>query len=373
MNQSDLKRNQYMLKGSLARHGYDWWWHSFTGYHKQTGEKKSFFVEYFIVNPAIGNDYPIFGQIPDRAAAMKPSYVMVKAGAWGKEAKQLHAFYPISALKMDEDTLKLVVAKCTLSETHMKGEVKVSEQAVKEHPEYMCDAGSMSWNLQIRKKIAFNVGYGANSFFRKLNAFTMFWHVEGMKTEYEGTVVYEGEEYIVAPEVSYGYADKNWGRDFTSPWVWISSCKIKNEEGSFLKNSVFDIGGGKPKVFGIPINRKLLIDFYYEGKEYEFNFSKFWMGVKTTFECYETDTELVWEIHTQNRKAALDLKCTCPKEEMLLVNYEAPDGVKRHNRLWNGGTGRGTAILYRLEKGEKTLIDKMTFENAGCEYGVYDK
>ena len=31
MNKSDLKRDHYMLKGPLAKQGYDWWWHSFGG------------------------------------------------------------------------------------------------------------------------------------------------------------------------------------------------------------------------------------------------------------------------------------------------------------------------------------------------------
>ena len=26
MNKSDLKRDHYMLKGPLAKQGYDWWW-----------------------------------------------------------------------------------------------------------------------------------------------------------------------------------------------------------------------------------------------------------------------------------------------------------------------------------------------------------
>ena len=38
MNKSDLKRNYYMLKGPLAKKGYDWWWHSLTAYDKETGE-----------------------------------------------------------------------------------------------------------------------------------------------------------------------------------------------------------------------------------------------------------------------------------------------------------------------------------------------
>ena len=40
-----------MLKGPLAKQGYDWWWHSLTAYNKETGEPRPFFIEYFVCNP----------------------------------------------------------------------------------------------------------------------------------------------------------------------------------------------------------------------------------------------------------------------------------------------------------------------------------
>ena len=52
---------------------------------------------------------------------------------------------------------------------------------------------------------------------------------------------------------------------------------------------------------------------------------------------------------------------------MLWVHYEAPNGKKLHNRLWNGGNGTGTVKLYRDGK----LLDEILIENAGCEYGEY--
>jgi hypothetical protein len=61
---------------------------------------------------------------------------------------------------------------------------------------------------------------------------------------------------------------------------------------------------------------------------------------------------------------------TCEKKDMLLVNYESPDGAKRHRRLWNGGNGVGTIQLFD-RKGR--LIDRIHAENIGCEYGEYDK
>lgn len=58
----------------------------------------------------------------------------------------------------------------------------------------------------------------------------------------------------------------------------------------------------------------------------------------------------------------------CEKKQMLLVNYEAPNGEKHHNRLWNGGNGHGTVKLYHRRK----LVDEILCENVGCEYGEYD-
>lgn len=42
MNKSDMTRDYCMLKGPLARRGYDWWWHSFTAEHVRTGTCKSY-------------------------------------------------------------------------------------------------------------------------------------------------------------------------------------------------------------------------------------------------------------------------------------------------------------------------------------------
>ena len=227
----------------------------------------------------------------------------------------------------------------------------------------------MMWDLDIDKKITFNVGYGANSFFRKLNAFEMFWHAEGIKTEYSGTIWLDGEEYEVIPEKSYGYADKNWGGDFTSPWLWISSCNITSlKTGKKLNNSAFEAGGGRPKAFGIEIPRKLLIGFYYEGTMYEYNFARFWNLVKIDFDFEEGDDVHTWHINASNKNSRMELVLYCKREEMMLFNYEAPDGSKRHNRLWNGGNGYGELKLY---KKDGTLIDHVKLENAGCEYGEY--
>ncbi len=195
-----------------------------------------------------------------------------------------------------------------------------------------------------------------------------------MKTGYTGTVTLNGSRYRVTPETCFGYADKNWGRNFTSPWVWLSSNSLVSDvTGERLTHSVFDIGGGRPKVFFVALDRKLLGAFYHEGSEYEFNFSKFWTGTRTEFSSEETEDEILWHVRQENHRAVMVTEIWCRKEEMLFVNYEAPDGTKRHNRLWNGGTGRGVVSLYRKKRGGNELIDRVLVGHVGCEYGEYDR
>ena len=301
---------------------------------------------------------------------------MVNVGFWGKDHGQLHAFYPWKDVELHADAPYSIASHgCTCSETHTEGSVTVTPEQAQAHPEWMCDAGSMSWKLDIDKKIAFHVGYGASKFFRDINAFEMFWHAEGMKTLYSGEIVLNGERYIVRPETCNGYADKNWGGDFTSPWVWLSSNELKSRiTGKKLNNSVFNIGGGRPKVGPIALDRKLLGEFYYEGKDYEFNFSKFWTLSGTKFDCWETEDEIHWHVVQTTATAKLDTQIVCKKADMLNINYEAPTGLKRHNRLWNGGNGTGVLKLYKRNLfGKETLIDEVEATGIGCEFGEYDR
>lgn len=67
----------------------------------------------------------------------------------------------------------------------------------------------------------------------------------------------------------------------------------------------------------------------------------------------------------------MELELRCPKDEMLLINYEAPSGKKLHNRLWNGGTGVGEIRLYTGRGTAETLVDRIEMRHVGCEYGEY--
>ena len=367
----DIERDEFQLYGKQAEKGYDWWWHSFTAKSEKDGKTRPFYIEFFLCNPAIGGEKPIFGQKKtDRHALVRPSYLMVNVGTWGTPSKQLHRFFGWNQVKLNlKAPFSIEAGDCYLDEHCTRGKVSLGSDEAFTHPELMSDAGTISWDLRIEKVIPFNVGYGASKPFRRLQLFEMFWHAEGMKSYFEGEVYFQGERYIVEKDSCYGYCDKNWGKDFTSPWVWLSSNNLVSKiSGKRLENSVFDIGGGCPKIGPLALKRKLLSAFYYEGQCYEFNFSKFWTFCRTKFECHEAKDEVVWHVEqrTWHNKMVTDI--ACPKKDMLFIKYEAPNGAKLHNHLWNGGTGKGTVKLYRDDK----LIDEIICENVGCEYGVYD-
>ena len=128
----------------------------------------------------------------------------------------------------------------------------------------------------------------------------------------------------------------------------------------------------------LPLNRRLLCAFWYEGKEYDFNFSKLHEQVKTDFSFDEygpqgpADDDLVhWHVRQESMRAVMETDVYCRKSEMLFVNYEAPDGSKKHQRLWNGGTGFGFVRLYEKEGSLLTLVDEIEASHVGCEYGEY--
>ncbi len=375
-NKHDITRDACMLHGPLRRQGYDWWWHSFTAISDETGGEKPFFIEFFVCNPALAEDTPVLGQLPEnREAGKKPSYLMVKAGCWGEDHCQLHRFFAWKDVQIHMGApYSVKAADCYASEDALRGSISVSEEEANEHPEWMCDAGQISFDLTIQKEIAFNVGYGASKPLRDAEAFAMYWHAEGMKSFFSGKIVLNGRSYTVSPETCYGYADKNWGRDFTSPWVWLSSNHlVSRKTGKQLMNSVFDIGGGRPKIYFVPLDRRLLGVFYYEGEEYDFNFSKLHLRVKTDFSFREDEENVYWRVRQENIHAVMETEITCRKKDMLLVNYEAPDGSKKHNRLWNGGNGTGLVRLYRKTPEGLALIDEVEVTHVGCEYGEYDE
>lgn len=361
-----------MLRGTLARKGYCRWWHSFSGVNPDTGESRTFFVEFYVINPALGGDFPILGQHPYyKKRGMKPSYVCVKAGvfpdAQEQGGKQLHTFYPISSLKATPRPLVLQVEDCFYSEERISGLVEVTEEEAS-HRFFMCDAGRMEWNVEVHKAVSCHTGILASPLFQALNALDSYWHGEGIKSFFRGSVTLDGVTYEVNPDTSNGYADKHWGRDFNKPWIQLSCGQLTSEHtGKVLRHSVLAVNGCCPRFLFIPLRRKLMIQLTYTGEDFDFGMKPFVLS-RCKLETKATNKRFIWHIIARNQKAVIKISGSCTKEQMLHLQYENPDGLKSSLPLWAGSAGVGTIRLYRRTPGGRELMDTLHMENALCVY-----
>lgn len=373
MNQSDLNRNSYMLRGSLARKGYMRWFHSFSGVQAETGEIRRFFVEFFIINPGLGGSQPILGQHPYyKKHGMKPSYLMVKAGAFpdenGENGRQLHAFYPIASLKTTGSPMVMQVDDCFYSEQRITGFVEVSPSEAR-HRSFMSDAGWMEWDLEVHKAVACNTGILCSAFFRLVNGLENFWHGEGIRSFFRGTVTLDGIAFQVSPDTSCGYADKHWGRSFARPLLQFTSGRLSSARTEReLKHSVLAVNGCCPRFLFFPLRRRLMIQLTYMGEDYEFGFIRPFLFSKQKWETKETNKRFIWHIMAQNKTSMIKISCSCTKEQMMRLRYETPEGYRLKDPLWAGGAGIGTIQLYRREKGGKELIDTLKIDNGVCRW-----
>ena len=90
--------------------------------------RPALFVEYSILNPALGTTQPILGQHPYyKRHGMKPSYVCIKAGVFPKNGDgglQLQSYYPMTSLQVAQDPFYMQIEECVLSENRISGAIR---------------------------------------------------------------------------------------------------------------------------------------------------------------------------------------------------------------------------------------------------------
>lgn len=373
MNVSDRSRNASMLTGSLAKKGYMRFFHSFHGIRVETGEIRSFFIEYLIVNPAYSYDRPVLAHAPfHRRLGLQPSYVCVKAGIYpdanGEGGLELSRYYPIYALRSTPSPLVLQVGECFCSEERLSGHLSVTEETAR-HKYNLTDAGEMTWDLDLQKTVSCHTGILASPLFQWLRALDSYWHGEGIKTFFRGQVTVNGISYRIQADTSFGYADKHWGRSLNNPLFRLSCSKLISEKtGQVLRHSALAVDGCCPRFFCFPLKKKLLLQLTYTGEDFNFGFSPFALS-RCLWETKSTKKRFIWHLKAQNKNAIIKVSAACPKAEVLSLRYESPEGVIHKSPVLGGTSVVGTIRLYRrLPGGCMELIDTLRMEQGFCEF-----
>lgn len=368
MNRSDPNRNAYMLCGSLARRGYLRWWHSFCGTNRESGTVRTFFVEYLILNPVPGKTPK--GRHP------VPSYVRITAGSYPTEEEEgilLRSFYPISDARYARNPLYFQAGENKLSEYRISGQVVSPQQSDQEDFSFS-DPGVIKWNLEVHKTLACHTGIIASPLFCALNALDSFWHGEGIRTEYRGSVILNRETYDITPSECFGYADKHWGRTYNRPWLQLSSCCLYSQRNDkLLKNSAFAVNGCCPRFLFFRLRPKLTLQLTYRGEDFSFSFARPSSLSRLKWRTRENRSRFIWQIKAQNLTGMVSMNIRCPKEKMLFLQYHDPSGSaagtgKNLPPLWSGGEGLGVIDLYRITSEGRQWLDTLTVRYALCSF-----
>ena len=364
MNLSDVSRNAYMLRGSLAKKGYMRWWHSFRGTCAENGLIRTFFVEYFLLNPGILNNKIVL-------EGNSASFCMIKAGAFpdqDNEGVQMNAFYPITALRMTKEPFYVKMGESSFSETHLSGSVWISDRKAMDSSR-ITDSGSMEWDLSLRKTIAFHTGAISGPFFTALNALDSFWHGEGIKTQYQGTVVINGETYEISPETCNGYADKHWGRKYQQPWLQFATNRLFSEKtGKELKYSAFAADGCYTRFLGLQLKPKLLLQLTYTGEDFEFSFARPFSFSRVKWNKKKTNKRIIWQMKACNKKSMIKCSISCPRRSLFSILYKSPDLQQGNTSLMTSGQTVGVIELYRKTPEGYLKLDTLHFEEGICMY-----
>lgn len=353
-NKSDRKRDSFMLKGALAKHGFDAWRHCFTGVGRTSGEKRSFMLEYYCVNPQLAEDEPVFAE-----DGRKPSYLCVRAVVLGEGGSVLNRYFTWDATSTGEEMDLLISAEdCFLSETRTMGRIEVGPQDREKDSDRYPDVGRIVWDLRIDKRIAFNLGYTTSGPLRSTYIMNAFWHTEGMKTCYSGTIVWNGEEYQVEADSSDGIADKVWGKDPGDKWAFVGCSDLISKKRGKLSNSAFTFGQGmRIQVGPIDTLDEAIGGVYLEGDTYEFNFSKVWTLTQNRVKIRKKSNWVLFSMIEETPTTRVRVKILISEQSIKRTLIETPSGDRR--KILYAGRGKAELIL---ERKKISLRNKWTWE-----------
>ena len=371
--------DQYVLHGKLRQEGFERWRYVFSAFNKNSGQEKKFFIEMYMVNPAVSPKTAVLGQksrlaisesdlqyalAGTQAAAhandelsVTPSFVLVKAGMFGREGKHINKFLAPSQFSFVKNTETFKAGDCLFGLKSLYGQINLSAQELRMHPEFLCNAGSINWDLKFERV------YECAPLYNRKNS---FWAPMGQKTLFSGSIHLDGQEYVVLPKTSNGYIDKSWGLSPKSPYFHVSSTKMSSIiSGKVLSASSFSLEGE----FG----GKLCASLQIEDLKFTIENRGIFKKDVIIHDCSQlTDSregeKIHWTVSIHKGKAVIDIDLYCKGNEMFVRDYELPQGKRRLLKIL-GGMGSGEIRLYKKTGKNLELLEHANVFDALCEFG----
>lgn len=380
VSKKSLKTNRYMLGGAQKKNGVNTWRYVFTGIENATGQERRFFIELSMLNPSLSPSEPILGYknrvkiqpedlqnvLAGTISAQKletenietPSYVVVRVGSFGAGAKQCCLYSSIKNIRNNPKNFEISVETCFFSADRLIGHIDVSPGDLQNHPEYMCDSGMISWDLHYEIRKDFEKGYKTKNY---------SWFATGTRSVFAGSITIDGKVYNVIPKKSFGYMDRNYGKNTSYPWVHLSSSNLTSiitgktlQESSFVVQGIYD---GRVSV---------IVDF--EGNQVAFEAQKSLRSYETHWnftQSPENDSQekLHWTISVHNKKYVIDIDIFCIAPLMFVRSFELPEGNRNILKVLSGSEGTGEIRLYKRIHKNLELIEHAEIAGALCEFG----
>ncbi len=376
-----LKRNEYKLKGSLRKCGFDRWRYVFNAVNRANGDERNFFIELSVLNPAVSPQATVVyeSQVEklgesDLQAALSgnldtqssysqtvPSYCCIRAGILGRRPRALAKCFPCDEFILQKSGFDVKVGECAFSDSDLSGSVTVTKSDLVKNPQPKSDAGRMVWDLKYKRI------FDTKPVLTKNN---VSWFATGIYTEFSGTVSFDGVEYVVSPGSSFGYTDKIWGCDIPFPFVHISCPRLTSVfTGRPMPDSGFAVEGEFDGNCASAV--KFLGDEYSFGKGKKIKkFTSIWSCVRTP--SNSGAEELHWSVSLNSKKYILDIDVFCDASEMIVKEYCMTHGQGDVLRVLGGASAMGEIRLYRQRRKTLELIQHAKISKAFAEYGEKD-
>lgn len=210
-----------------------------------------------------------------------------------------------------------------------------------------------SWDVSIRKEWSYNpVSWALGKGITDIE-----WYPAQASARCSGTIISKNQlrQFTDAP----CYQDRNWGKAFPKWWTWIVSNQFKENPESALA-----VGGGFPRYYGTDFPLKgVSIGLKHKGKEYHFR--------PNDLDSIKTDISMgKWEMSGENNKYKVTVSAYAPPEKFMDLKFITPEGEVFHD--YEALDGQVTVKIYQRGVLKWNLIDTLTSDYAGIEYGSHD-